>query len=137
VNEITKIWERLFVGGRDDAEALVKSNPFGVATVISLCEFRLVRRNPSINYLHVPIEDESPLSVGQFDAVMDALAENIRWGTVLLHCGLGISRAPIMAAAWMHVVGYKDIDSALAELKTLRPAIDPSPILLASVKECL
>jgi protein-tyrosine phosphatase len=68
---------------------------------------------------------------------MDALGENIRWGTVLLNCAAGLSRAPIITAAWMHVVGYKNIDAALLEIAKLRSITDPSPVLLTSVKEYL
>jgi protein-tyrosine phosphatase len=134
---VTQVWERLFFGGRDDAEHLFRSNPVDITTVLSLCEERVLRRNPSINYVHVAIADATPIPVGQFDAIIDAIAENIRWGKVLAHCGSGVSRAPIMTAAWMHVVGYTTIDAALAEIKKLRPIISPSSILLASVKELL
>lgn len=134
---VTRVWERLFLGGRDDAEHLFRSNPDDITSVISLCEDGVLRRNLSVNYVHVPVEDATPVSVGQFERIMDAVAENIRWGTVLIHCGAGISRAPIMTAAWMHVVGYKSIDSALSEIRRLRPYIDPSSILLNSVKEHL
>ena len=48
-----------------------------------------------------------------------------------------MSRAPIMAAGWMHVIGYKNIEAALEEIAGLRPIIAPSGILLASVKEYL
>jgi protein-tyrosine phosphatase len=137
MSEMTQVWERLYVGGRDDAEHLFFANPHRLTTVVSLCEVRVVRRAQGINYVHIPIEDESPITVGQFDAIIDAIAENVRWGTVLLHCAGGVSRAPIMTAAWMHAVGYKNIDAALVEIRRQRSAIDPSPILLASVKECL
>jgi hypothetical protein len=42
-----------------------------------------------------------------------------------------------MTAAWMHVVGYRNIDAALKEIARVRPIIDASSILLASVKEHL
>ena len=134
---ITQVWERLYLGGRDDAEHLFRLNPFGITTVISVCEEQVLRRNPGINYVHVPIADATPVAVGQFDNVMDAIAENIRWGKVLVHCGSGVSRSPIMTAAWMHVVGYKNIDAALVRDQGLRPIISPSSILLKSVKELL
>jgi hypothetical protein len=37
----------------------------------------------------------------------------------------------------MQIAGYKNIDSALEEIAKLRPSIDPSPILLLSIKEHL
>jgi hypothetical protein len=131
---MTRIWERLYLGGRSDAEWLHRANPNGITTVVSLCEDGVLRRDPSINYVHVPITDATPVKVGQFDAIIDAIAENIRWGTVLIHCGSGVSRAPVVTASWMHIVGYKNVDEALAEIRKLRPIIDPSDILLASVK---
>jgi protein-tyrosine phosphatase len=133
VNDITKIWERLYVGAKDDAENLAKANPQGISTVVSLCDVPVAHRRPGINYVHIPIEDERSVKVGQFDAVMDAIAENIRWGRVLVHCGVGVSRAPIMASAFMASVGYLNIDSALLEIRKVR-SISPSTILLESVK---
>jgi protein-tyrosine phosphatase len=137
IGEMTKIWERLFVGSREDAEYLFRSNPHGITSVVTLCEDEVIRRAPGVNYVHIPIMDGMRISIGQFDAIIDAIAENIRWGTVLIRCVSGYSRAPIMTAAWMHVVGYKSIDAALAETARLRPEINPSPVLLESVKEHL
>ena len=135
--QMTQLWERLFLGGRLDAEHLFHTNPYGITTVVSLCEDAVLMRNPSVNYLHSPIADAHPLKVGIFDAIIDAIAENIRWGKVLLHCGSGVSRAPTMAAAWMHVTGYKDIDRALQEIVERRPIVAPSVILLTSVRRHL
>jgi protein-tyrosine phosphatase len=134
---MTQIWERLFLGSLADAERLAKANPNGIDTVISLCENSVHPRRQGVNYLHIPIEDEEPIPVGQFDRIMDAMAENIRWGTVLVNCGVGISRAPTMTAAWMHCVGYKNVDAAIEEIRQVRPIIEPSKILLSSVKENL
>jgi protein-tyrosine phosphatase len=134
---MTRVWERLYVGDRDDAESLGESNPAGITSIVSLCEEKLPRRNFAINYVHLPIADRKPIRVGQFDMIIEALTENIRWGTVLIHCGSGISRAPIMAAAWMEVVGYKNIDAALEEIAGLRPIVAPSKTLLSSVRRHL
>jgi protein-tyrosine phosphatase len=134
---MTHVWERLYIGSRDDAEGLYMSNPFGITTVVSLCEKCVLLRNPSVNYVHVPIVDGAPLGEGQFEAFINAIAGNIFCGTVLLHCGAGVSRAPIMAALWMHCCGYKNIDASLEEIARLRPGLAPSGILLASVKEYL
>ncbi len=133
---ITQIWERLFIGSFEDAEALADANPLGINAVITLCEKPLRHRNPAVNYVHVAIADGSPITVSQYREVTDALFEGI-CGTVLLHCGAGASRTPVICAAWMHLVGYKNLDEALAEIATLRPSIDPSPILLLSIREHL
>jgi protein-tyrosine phosphatase len=134
---MTQIWERLYIGGLTDAERLSKGNPNHIDTVISLCEECVTSKRRGVNYVHIPIEDDRPVPVGNFDFVMDAIAENIRWGTLLLHCGVGISRAPTMTAAWMHCVGYRNIDAAIEEIRAMRSFIAPSTILLESVKEHL
>jgi protein-tyrosine phosphatase len=134
---MTQVWERLFVGGLNDAKRLAKGNPNHIDTVISLCEGCVTSKRPGVNYIQIPIVDEQPVPVGDFDRIMDAIAENIRWGIVLVHCGVGISRAPSMTAAWMHVAGYKNLDAAIEEIRAMRPFISPSTILLSSVKEHL
>ena len=134
---MTRIWERLYIGSRIDAERLAKSNPCAIATVISLCEEPVIRRAPAINYLHHPTMDDHSLVQAALDAILDAIAENIRWGTVLLHCGSGISRAPIFAAAWMDAVGYKSLETALEEIAERRPIIAPSSTLLTAVRKSL
>ena len=134
---MTRVWERLYIGSLEDAEHLFRANPQGIFTVISLCEDPVQRRRGDTNYLHHPISDMMQIPVRKFDAIIDAIAENIRWGKVLLHCAEGISRTPIMAAAYMHTVGYKKFHAALNDIRRLRPEIHPSPSLLSSVKECL
>jgi protein-tyrosine phosphatase len=134
---MTQIWERLFVGCLADAERLARKNPNGIAAVISLCEQCVEDKAANIRYVRLPIEDDEPVPVRQFNAVINALAVNISQGVVLLHCGLGISRAPTLAAAYMHRVGYKHIDAAMEEIRQVRPSVDPSKILVSSVKEHL
>lgn len=133
---MTRLWERLFIGSLADAEELASGNPNGITTVISLSEMPGTQR-ASVNYLHLPIEDDKPVSVRQFDRILDVISENVRWGTLLLHCSQGVSRAPSMVAAYMDAVGYRNLDAALKEIKQLRPFINPSTILVESLKEHL
>jgi protein-tyrosine phosphatase len=134
---MTQVWERLFLGSLADAEELADDNPDGITTVISLSEVAVRTRREDVNYVHLPIEDDVPVPVRQFYGVMDAIRKNIRWGSVLLHCGVGVSRAPSFTAAWMAAVGYKGIDTAIKEIRQVRPFISPSNILLNSLKEHL
>jgi protein-tyrosine phosphatase len=134
---MTQVWERLFIGGLADAEELAAGNPDCITTVISLSEIAVEGKRRGINYLHLPIVDDAPVPVRQFDRILDAISENIRWGTVLVHCAQGISRAPSLAAAYMNAVGYKGVDAALKEIRKLRPFISPSTVLVSSLKENL
>jgi protein-tyrosine phosphatase len=65
---------------------------------------------------------------------MKAIGEAVRQGKVLVHCGAGVSRSPVIVAGWMHLVGYKNVDAALSEIAELRPTIYPSGALLSSVR---
>jgi protein-tyrosine phosphatase len=134
---MTQVWERLFIGGIADAEELAGGNPFDITTVVSLSEIPVGTRRRGINYLRIRIEDDEPVPVHQFDAIMDGLYENIRWGRVLLHCSQGINRAPSLAAAYMDACGYKSIDDAIKEIRNVCPFIDPSTVLVESLKENL
>lgn len=134
---MTQVWERLFIGSLADAEALAVGNPHRITTVVSLSEAQVEARRASVNYLHFSIADDEPVSVRQFDRILDAMSENIRWGTVLLNCTQGISRAPSMAAAYMDAVGFKNIDAAIEEIRKLRPFIHPSTVVVESLKEHL
>jgi|CZKZ01.1.fsa_nt_gi hypothetical protein len=134
---MTHVWERLWLGSIRDAEELAVANPYLITAVISLCEGCVAAKRQAVCYVHIPIEDAEPVPGRKFNAIMNAIAKNIRSGTVLLHCSEGVSRAPSLTAAYMHRVGYSDIDSALAEIKRLRPFANPSKTLFDSVKEHL
>src|ERR1035437_4985103 len=134
---MTQVWERLFIGGIADAEELAEGNPHPISMVVSLSEVAVRTRREDVKYVHLPIEDDKPVPVRQFYCIIDAIRKNIRWGTVLLHCGQGVSRAPSLAAAYMDAVGFKNVDAALKEIKQLRSFIHPSTELVESLKENL
>ena len=134
---MTRIWERLFVGSLQDANQLAETNPHRITTVISLCDATPANPAKRVNYLHLPINDTRAIPVGSFDRIMDGMAENIRWGSILVHCESGSVRAPLMVACYMDVVGYKNLDEALGEVSALRPVTSTSAVLIKSVKKHL
>src|SRR5450759_825273 len=135
--EITKIWWRLYLGSMFDAQRLAKTNPHGLTHVVSLSENAPITTHSKVTYVHLPVEDELAIPPARFNAIMDAISNNIRRGRLLVHCGSGISRGPIMAAAYLHCVGYKEFDAALQDIALLRGFISPSATLLASVRGLL
>jgi hypothetical protein len=133
----TRIWEQLWLGSLADVERLAEANPHEISTVITLSESSVLSKRRGMNYIHIPVQDAKPVSVGRFDGVIDAIAENIRWGTVLLHSGEGVGVALSFTAAWMAAVGYKNLDAALEEIKRLRQFTYPSDVLLKSIRRHL
>ena len=132
----TQVWERLLIGGVRDAEALAESNPLGITTVVTLSLGAVRKFAPGVNYIHLPVPEAHPVRVARFDRIIDTLYGEIRWGKVLLHSLAGVNRAPILAAAWINVVGCKRIDAALVDIGKLCKII-PNHILLESVKKAL
>ena len=132
----TRIWERLWLGSSDDAERLADANLNRITTVITLSDSPVRSIRPDVNYIHIPIE-HGAVSVGRFDAVIDAMSENIRWGRVLLHCDKGANAAPSLTAAYMDSVGYRNLNTALAEIHRVRPFVHPSNALLNSLRRNL
>ena len=86
---MTHVWERLWNGSLRDAEELADANPNQITTVISLCEGCVTAKRRGVRYVHIPIEDAEPVPARKFDAIMSAIAQNIRRGTVLIHCAGG------------------------------------------------
>ena len=134
---MTRIWERLFVGSRSDAEQLYRANPHHIHPVITLTQDWLLRRSLKLSYIHVPLPDGSAITAFQMNSVIQAIATSVPKGRILIHCDAGVSRAPVMAAAWMHLVGYRNLDEALGQISKLREIVSPSPTLLRSVKQHL
>jgi protein-tyrosine phosphatase len=95
-----------------------------------------VHKAAKITYINIAINDSRPISAQKFEDIMFAIAIGVRRGNLLVHCLAGLSRSPILVAAWMHRSGYAGIDKALAEIAELR-SIQPSNTLLRSVKEHL
>jgi len=133
---VTKIWERIYLGSLKDAERLARSNPQRITTVISLCRQQALHQSPKITYIHIPIPDLRPISAQKFEDIMFAMAIGVRRGNLLVHCLQGISRSPILIAAWLDRCGYAGIDKAVSEIAALRD-IAPSHTLLRSVKDLL
>ena len=134
---ITKICEKVYLGSLKDAEALLASNALSIVSVLTLCPEAVSHRASGVEYVCAPFADCRPISAQEFDAVMAAITRGVRRGNLLIHCVGGMSRSPIMAAAWMHRCGYLNFDEALLAIERLRPIIDPSPVLLRSVGEHL
>jgi atypical dual specificity phosphatase len=132
---MTRVWERLFLGSIADAETLSKSNPHRITAVLTLCPQPPRSKAIGAEYFHFPVADDRPIPASLLDTILLTLSRNIRSGSVLVHCVAGSSRSPILVAAWMQIVGYKTIEECLSEIGRLRPIVDPSPVLLTSVKE--
>jgi protein-tyrosine phosphatase len=134
---MTRILERLYLGCAGDADHLAVSNPLGITAVVNVETQPNRSKRDGIRYVHFPIDESERVLPGTFGPVMGALTQLIRTRKVLVHCEIGSSRAPVVAALYLHAVGYKNFDDALAEIKSLRPVVSPSKSIIASAKAYL
>lgn len=59
-------------------------------------------------------------------------------GPVLIHCQMGLSRAPCFAMLWMVENGHCDtLEEAEQRICAVRPQINPHPVLFDSIREHL
>jgi hypothetical protein len=130
---ITKVLDRLFLVGLENAEALFSSNPHQIATVITLCREPVKRPVPGIRYRYFPVRDARPVSIAWLNAILTSLEESLSRGAVLVHCGAGLSRAPTVVAAYLDRIGFLGFVRALSYLEDLRPAVAPARVLVESI----
>jgi protein-tyrosine phosphatase len=134
---ITKVFERLYVGDAHDADRLSASNPLGITAVVNVSIETNQQRRDGIQYVHFPLDESERIPPRRFEQVMTAIGQLVRTGNVLVHCIAGSSRSPVIVALYMHVVGYKNFDDALSELRDLRSVVAPSKLVIESANSYL
>ena len=134
---ITKVFERLFVSDACDADLLAVSNPLGITTVVNVSTVASCSKQDGIKYIHFPLDEADRVPPRKLEQVITAISQLIRGGKVLVHCAAGSSRSPVVVALYLHVVGYKNFDDALSQLKELRSGVIPSKLAIESAKNYL
>ena len=134
---MTKVSEKLFLGSLDDADQLAVRNSQTIKTVVVLCADKPESISKGIRYVHIPVSDAQPIPRALFDSVMSAIEDGVKVGRVLVSCVAGMSRSPSLLAAYLHRTGFLDFDDAIGHLKKLRAVVNPSNVLVKSIKEHL
>ena len=125
----SQITPQLHVGGQYRRRGWSRLQGRGITAVVNLrTEFD--DREASIappRYLHVPAVDDHPPSLEQLRLGIGFITEEIgRGGAVYVHCGAGVGRAPLMAAAYFVSTGLTP-DEAWGRIRQARPFIRPTP----------
>ncbi|MCC7368528.1 MAG: dual specificity protein phosphatase family protein [Chloroflexi bacterium] len=80
-----------------------------------------------VRLIPYPTVDWEEIAAGRFSAVVREIQTQHRMGrTVLLHCIMGINRAPTFAAAFLCWRDNLPVDDALARVRHARPTMDPT-----------
>jgi histidinol-phosphate aminotransferase len=126
------ITSQLAVGSREDAENSAALAACGIDTLLSLAP--LARPSGVARQFSVALPDRVVLPGALIDeAVNFLLDQTARGRRVLVHCEMGISRSPTIAAAYLHLAQGVDLAQALRSVRAARPIAEPHPALLASL----
>jgi len=134
----------LYIGTIENAKYLLWDNPNGIEAVVNVSGEEY-DQNPNITYLNVPLEDGKSIPKDKFDTCMKFLADcDAKEMPTLVHCHIGASRSPVIAASHMLKLRQKKypekeftLEGVLSLIKMVRPMILPSPALIRSAKVLL
>lgn len=131
---LTRVFERLYLGDANDADRLADTNPEGITAVVNVSTQMHQHWRDGNTYVYYYLHENERIDPPKFERIMTQIGKLIRAGTVLVHCSAGSSRSPVVVALYLHVCGYKNFDEALSHLRTLRPVVAPSKLMIESAK---
>lgn len=135
---MSQVSHRLFVGGYARAADLAKDNPHKITAVLCVHQAMDYPKNSGIVYMHIPFADGEGIPPKTFVKCLGWLKYMYENGHVIyIHCAAGISRSVTITAAFMHYEGIADFNTALDEIKMVRPNASPAPNVLNSAKQML
>lgn len=125
----SRITPHLYVGGQYRARGWDRLQQEGITAVVNLrSEFDDATAGIAPErYLYLPTPDNNPPSLENIQAGVDFIAKEIeQHGKVYIHCGVGVGRAPTMAAAYLVYIGMTPPE-AWNIIRAARPFIWPLP----------
>ena len=121
----------LFVGTRGDATDNETLGTHEITTIISLTHEQPELSDSAIDIYSIPLIDGPQNDRDQFTEAVEATATALAAGEcVLVHCSVGASRSPTVAATALAVTQEIDLEDALQQVADNRAAVDPHEALL-------
>jgi histidinol-phosphate aminotransferase len=122
----------LAIGGSGEAADATLRRVHGIDAVLSLLP---VDFDAGAGHLTLPVADRVALPATTIRTVTAFIERQRQAGRkTLLHCQMGISRSPALAACYLHEYAGRRLADALLEVGRARPIADPHPALLASMQ---
>lgn len=123
----------LAIGAAGEAADAALRRAHGIDAVLSLLP---VDFDAGAAHLTLPVADRVALPGTTIRTVTAYIERQRQAGRkTLLHCQMGISRSPALAACYLHEYAGRRLDDALHEVGRARPVADPHPALLASMRQ--
>jgi protein-tyrosine phosphatase len=133
-SRLSRVTPQLYVGGQHYKRGWRRMQRQGITAIVNMREAHHRHANPPERYLHLPTNDNTPPSLDDLRQGAAFIAEEIaRGGCVYIHCGVGVGRAPTMAAAYLITTGMSAQD-AISAIQKVRPFIHPTPTQRAQLE---
>lgn len=133
---LSRVTEGLYVGGQHYPHGWEAMKARGITAVVNLREKHHCDRAKGVSgesYRHFYTVDNTPISQECLeDGARFIDAEIKNGGSVYVHCGVGVGRAPTQAAAYLIYIGYT-AEQALRMIKKVRPFVHPTDEQLESL----
>ncbi len=129
VQHLSEITPQLYLGGQHRRRGWPKMQKMGFTTIVNMRESWHDDTAQGISgdyHLHLVTQDNTPPMLAQLqEGVVFIQAAVERGDKVYVHCGVGVGRAPIMAAAYLVSTGLTP-DEALRKIRAIRPFVHPT-----------
>jgi len=136
VRRVSQITPRLHIGGQYSRRGWPSLKKRGITAVVNMrIEFDDYEAGiaPGL-YLHLPAVDDEPPSLEQLAEGVTFIEQVIAaGGSIYIHCGAGVGRAPTLAAAYLVSTGMTPTQ-AWEAIRAKRPFIRPKPAQIAQIE---
>jgi len=136
IRSVSQITPQLHVGGQYRRRGWPRLASRGITAVVNL-RVEFDDNDAGIappRYLYLPTVDDDPPTLEQLRTGVAFITEVIaQGGGVYVHCGAGVGRAAVTAAAYLVSTGLTP-DQAWARTRQVRPFIRPNPAQVAQVE---
>jgi protein tyrosine phosphatase (PTP) superfamily phosphohydrolase (DUF442 family) len=137
IRSLSQITPQLHVGGQYRQRGWRRMQARGITAVVNLrIEFDDQEAGiaPPL-YLYLPTLDDNTPTLEELQAGAAFMTEQVaNGGSVYVHCGSGIGRAPTMAAAYLISTGVT-LDEAWETIDKVRPFIRPTAVQVERIEQ--
>lgn len=119
----------VYVGGQHRKHGWEAMRKAGIGAVVNMRREYDDRKGgvASERYLHLPTTDNHPPTIEDLQKGVEFIHNALSSGHgVYIHCGMGVGRAPTMAAAYLIKMGMEP-KQAWRQIRRVRPFIWPMP----------
>ena len=129
LKKYSAVTDQLWVGGQHRPKGWKWMQDQGITAIVNLRkEFddAVVEIAPP-NYLYLPTIDNTPPTIEDLQRGVDFITQEIEnGGKVYIHCGVGVGRAPTLAACYLTSTGMSPAQ-AWYTIRQTRPFVLPRP----------